>query len=312
MNPAQPEKPPPIFEIGPHPNGEPYRFGDIIAADWLVALYLASDVKLIHRQPDGKAFLKDLDFGRGLPEDPTKNLVQAHADADDPMVIEVMGHARKTVRRAMILTDDCDIVKSNRILVAPVFTLPTNDQDKKHALLSTQAFGRFGVSEAEDPEGKGFYIDLTQTYTVAIESIEITTVALRPANAGVRQDLLIRWCAQAARHGPTVARDGATKLARLIEADGDAAEIERLNKKGVKPAVRFDDGTKPIANLLRAAWALEGPALDRIADDWEATQGPDRAIKQVTELLEDVETKAREARESLKAIAPVRPSEDAV
>ena len=287
----------------PRSKKDDYRFGDIIEAYWLVALYLADDAKLVHVQgmkPNGAqvAYLRDL---KDLPLKPdgSKNLIQAHADEISQYLVS--GHAWDNLRRAMIVSDDCEISHSNRILVVPVLALPVN-LDEREDVLTNESFGRYAVNDQQEPEGKGFKCDFSQAYTVALESICKTEVVLEPADLAVRQKILIRWTAHATRHGPRAAQDGLDKLARLIESDGDPVEIQRLKQKGAKPSGESTDIIAPVRETLAFAWSLEGVSLDNIARDWEQELPPQKSITQVIDTLEAIVKSAQEAQSNLESL----------
>ena len=296
---------PDFVQASPRADAQDYRFGDIIAANWLVALYLADDAKSIFVQkamPDGsqKVFLRE--FGnKALHQDPSKNLVQAHAD-DEPIAGGVSGHARDTLpRRAMILSDDCEIVRSNRVLVAPVLPLPTVQRDRDE-VLKNEVFSRYAVATQGEPEGYGFKIDFSQAFTVAVEAIHRTAIELEPASRAVRQKLLGRWASHAVRHGPRIAFDGTTKLAKLIEAGGVAAECERLKAKDARIATKFETAVRPLRAALDLAWGIEGPLFDQVADEFDVCAEPYAAVENLVKALEALEAKAREARDGLTAL----------
>jgi hypothetical protein len=280
---------------------DPHHFGDVVEAPWLLALYLAADAKLIQKQrtiqENGRektlVYLVELDEGRAVPDAPDKDLVQAHADIDPPSDA-VAGHARNTLRRAMILTDTCEINKTNRICLAPVLPLPT-DTVQLGNVFRNRGFSRLGVRPAHEPGNLGFRVDFTQIFSISSDALDRTTTALRVSSVEVSQFILRRWCAHVTRHGPRVTADGVRKLAKLMEANGDPAEIERLKGIDAKPQKQFSDAVDPLEKLLGLAWVLEGLGLDQVTEAFEKKDGPQAVVAALIESLRLMEEAAHDA-----------------
>ena len=293
----------PLFRT-PTAGEEPlYRFGDIVEAPWLVALYLRDDARRIQRiGPDrsGGEKMVLMPLGEPLPDNERNNLVLAH--------VEDLVAAHGLTRRGMILSDDCEIATRQRegrgrIRLAAVADLPTEPAQLNDVLTNVGAFDRMVVRETLEPNGMGFKIDFPMTFSLAAPDLQKTTVALRPASAAVRMTILAWWCAQSTRHGPKVAEDGVEKLAKLIEANGDPSEIKRLRQRREHPAGAFKQATDPLLEMLALAWSLEGPLLDRVSDDLEAGASPESVVGDLLPLVERIAEQADKAKKAIASLA---------
>jgi hypothetical protein len=231
---------------------DPVLFGDVFSSDWL------HDV-VIHQDAVGLAPV-NLRGGQagyvpmvpGAPFKTNKDFMLAHGRAC----------------RAVLLSDDCEIETclvrkegKSRLVFAAVAPWPDDPEQARKALERT-TFRRHPLRPAEGFEGG--VVNLVRLFAVSGRALDVSgrVVSLETdARAALEQ----RWAAFATRRGPLAAADNATKLAHLLDADGDADKLELLHRGDALPGKAAQDVALAVQRALTQGWRTEGEVMQAIA-----------------------------------------------
>jgi hypothetical protein len=236
---------------------DPVLFGDVFTSEWL-------HDAVIHQDAIGLAPITlSRSQGRGyapmIPGAPFKT------DKDF-----MLAHGRSC--RAVLLSDDCEIETclvrkdgNSRLVFAAVAPWP-DDPEQAQRVLERTTFRRHALQPADGFEGG--VVDLVRLFAVSGRALDAggRVVSLETdARAALEQ----RWAAFATRRGPLAAADNATKLAHLLDADGDAEKLESLHKGNSLPDEAAQDVAFAVQKALTQAWRTEGEVMQAIADAHE-------------------------------------------
>lgn len=294
------------------PTGDQLQFGDIISASWLYDIYL---------RPDAVALQADRVFGgriqtftvrgaapRREPQPPNDAIAVA-ADFNEPWALAFGG-----LRGAIVLTDDCELETlygrtvdgeeerrppRGRILFAAIEGGVSEERIK-----SVNPGNVSNVplpTEAGFPNFAGGIADLGRTFTVSTKSILARPEFERlvSLDADARSALSQRWDAFAARHGPLIAAQMSTTMAKLFDADGDPDRVAELRPVATAPRDDMAAMARGVRSALTSSWTLEGPIGDLMLAAWEEGCPPGTLVEDAVRTLESIRSGADAALEAL-------------
>ncbi len=268
-----------------------FHFGDIVEAPWLFDVYVRPTAAALvpSDSSDGRIY-------KALPHDARRKLDKdgnpVDRARDKDLVLASSGDetlAFGDVHRALILSDDCEIYsaavdkKRRRLRLAVVRPIRPAEEP---TLKKSNAFHYFYLPA--DGVFEGGVVELWRSFLVHAPELLEATRAYAFVDSAELTRLKRRWCAQATRHGPEVAVDGADKLARLITAAGDPVRAELMKDKNNDPDAGPIEALKPLITVLEDAWKLEGDQFDEIAQALEEGRPHQASVKQVIDRLEKI------------------------
>lgn len=268
---------------------ERFGFGDVLEAPWLFDLYLRHDAVPLepHAKGGGFIFIPRATVPQ-RDREPGRDVIAGHAEFGDA----ALGFGNP--RRAVILTDDCEMESlqgrgdggrpRGRIVLAAVRPATVEEVEG----VRPGNFGLFALPPDESVGFDGGIVELQRAFAVYLpsllgESRPTRLVALDPEAQG---KLAARWCAHATRHGPMVAQDGASKLAGIVSAAGQADLLADIKARRRDPDASHLALAGHLTATLAQAWAIEGRVLDQVSDAWERGDPSDNARAVVLEQLE--------------------------
>lgn len=238
---------------------DPLLFGDVFSSDWLFDAFVHEDAVAL--APINLSRGQGRGYAPIAPEGPyktEKDFMLAH------------GHSC----RAILLSDDCEIETcvvrrkgKSRLVFAAVGPWP-EDPEEAQAALERTTFRRHPLQ----PEGAfaGGIVDLVRLFAVSGKALLETDGRLVGLGEDARAALEQRWAAFATRRGPLAAADNATKLAHVLDAQGDNARLTQLQGGGDLPDSGAQEAAKAVATALNQGWRVEGEIMQKIADVYEA------------------------------------------
>jgi hypothetical protein len=233
---------------------EPVLFGDVFSSAWLFDAVIREDA-----MP-----LREIELARGRG----RGFAPVGADGPQTRKDFLLAHGRSC--RAILLSDDCEIETclvrregKSRLLFAAVSPWPAdNATAAKTARMAT--FRRHPLEPANGFEGG--IVELFRLFAVSGEAILKPDGRVVGLNDEARALLEQRWAAFATRRGPLAAVDNATKLAHVLEANGDADRFDLLIGGDAVPGDAAQDVAKAVARTLNQAWRTEGEVMQKIAE----------------------------------------------
>jgi AcrR family transcriptional regulator len=233
---------------------EPLLFGDVFSSEWLFDAVIREDA-----MP-----LRDIELARG------RGRGFAPVTAAGPKTEKdfLLAHGRPC--RAILVSDDCEIetcivrrAGKSRLLFAVVSPWPSDQAAAEHAA-QMQTFRRHPLEPADGFEGG--IAELFRLFAVSGEALLKTGGRVAGLEDYARARLEQRWAAFATRRGPIAAVDNATKLAHVLDANGDSRRFEELIRGDAVPQEVAHDVAKAVARALTQAWRTEGEIMQQIAD----------------------------------------------
>lgn len=108
-----------------------------------------------------------------------------------------------------------------------------------------------------------------------------------------------RWDAFAARHGPLIAAQMSTTMAKLFDANGDPDRVAQLRPGATAPQERMAAMARGVRSALTSSWTLEGPIGDLMLAAWAEGRAPGTLVDDAVRTLESVRGGADAALEAL-------------
>lgn len=287
------------------------RFGDVVEADWVFDLCLRDDARALIRQTvrGGEVLIAQDRSAVTRRRDYPKDIVLAHSGFDDL----ALGHASventTTARRAVVVSDDCDIqdaIKTGRgrLRIAGLVALPPAGTEEREHWLASEAFDRFPLRPQDElePSFEGGVIEFQRTVAVMAKDLLDLKPVLTIEDEQDRQNLRIRWTAHAARHGPAVTAQSALDLIKLLIIDGDEERAREL-RDAHNPILDADDMEmiRRLKGVAALTWTLEGGNVDAIAAALERGDAPDTSLDTTADLLERLGAACAEAVAAVRA-----------
>lgn len=265
-------------------------FGDIVALPWLFEAHLRADASSLRDEVSPakvskKVFEKEADVTFFVPVEEDHARLRQKPGTD-----YLLGHGANHAEAAC-LSDDC-IIESNlglrsgqeptgRLLFAPVTDLREQDKGKLD-----RNWRRFQL-------GDDRVIEIHRSFQASGEdiarAIDQEVLIRRSVDDETREALELKWAAHACRRGPLVAVSNAEKLGEVLLAH----------------KVSSQDQAEVVASVLSrtsaAAWGLEGRALERAGQEFDANReqlenaDPNEPLEQVKEDLLTLKNEAEAA-----------------
>jgi hypothetical protein len=233
---------------------DPLLFGDVFSSEWLFDAVIREDA-----MP-----LREIELARG------RGRGFAPFSAEGPRTEKdfVLAHGRSC--RAILVSDDCEIETcivrrggKSRLLFAAVSPWPSDEAAAEKAA-RMKTFRRHPLEPADGFEGG--VAELFRLFAVSGGALLKTDGRVVGLEDEARALLEQRWAAFATRRGPLAAVDNATKLAHVLEANGDADHFEVLIGGSAMPSEAVQDVAKAVARAFNQAWRTEGEIMQKIAD----------------------------------------------
>jgi hypothetical protein len=237
---------------------DPLLFGDVFSSEWLFDAVINKDALPLREI--------ELAGGRGRGYAPvTPDGPQTEKDF-------LLAHGRSC--RAILLSDDCEIETclirkggKSRLAFAAVSPWPTDAETARSAARGMATFRRHPLEPADGFEGG--IAELYRLFAVNGQALLNTHGRVVALGDDARARLEQRWAAFATRRGPLAAADNATKLAHVLDANGDADRFHLLVGGEVLPNDLAQDVAKAVARTFNQAWRTEGEIMQKIADAHE-------------------------------------------
>jgi hypothetical protein len=236
---------------------DPILFGDVFSSKWLHDAFVREDAVTL------------------VPINLAKNQGRGYAPITDTRKTDkdyVLAHG--STCRALLLSDDCAIETClvrkggrSRLIFAAVEPWPT-EPDAVNKALDYVGFQRHPLQPADGFDGG--IVQLVRLFAVSGTALVNDAGRLVCLEPDARAKLEQRWAAFATRRGPMAAADNATKLAHILDADGDATRLELLKGGDALPNEDAQAAARALATALTQGWRTEGEIMQQIADVHEA------------------------------------------
>lgn len=268
---------------------EPLLFGDVCSSEWLFDAVIREDA-----MP-----LREIELARG------RGRGFAPVSAEGPQTEKdfLLAHGRSC--RAILVSDDCEIETclvrregKSRLLFAAVSPWPPNEAGAEKAA-RMKTFRRHPLEPADGFEGG--IAELFRLFAVSGEALLKTEGRVVGLEDDARALLEQRWAAFATRRGPLVAVDNATKLAHVLDANGDSERFEVLVGGDVVPSEPVQEIAKSVARAFTQAWRTEGEIMQKIADAHENRSGGESEVALLEAEMRNLGELAIEAADQLRA-----------
>lgn len=293
------------------PTGDQLRFGDVIKASWLYDIYLRPDAVALQADRVVGGRIQTFLVRGAAPRtqlQPPNDAIAVTADFDEPWALAFGG-----LRGAIVLTDDCELETlygrtvegeaerrppRGRILFAAVESAP---EDRIKAVKAGNVSNFPLLADGSFPKFTGGIADLGRTFTVSTQSILARPEFERlvSLDADARSALSQRWDAFAARHGPLIAAQMSTTMAKLFDANGDRDRMAELLPLAAAPREDMAAMARGVRSALTSSWTLEGPVGDLMLAAWEDGRPPGSLVDDAIRTLESVRSGADAALEAL-------------
>lgn len=207
----------------------------------------------------------------------------------------LLAHGRPC--QAVVLSDDCEIESilvrkkgQGRLLFAAIMPW-TEEPARAESNLHSGAFYRHPL--APGPGYSGGLVEMRRLFMVDGRAVSgggrIACLGDEP-----RARLEHRWAAFAGRRGPIAHLRGAEKVAKIIDAAGDATRLDALDHGIAQPAQAARDASLPVAHALSQAWELEGrfvngadDAHEKVSDGRDLAGELARSLRELSRLAEE-------------------------
>lgn len=235
---------------------DPLLFGDVFSSNWLFDAVIKKDaipLREVNLRGGGRG------YAPVTPEGP-------QTDKDF-----LLAHGRTC--RAILLSDDCEIETclvrkegKSRLVFAAVAEWPTDNATAAKAVRMT-TFRRHPLEPADGFEGG--IAELSRLFAVSGQALLNTHGRVVALDDHARALFEQRWAAFATRRGPFAASDNATKLAHVLDANGESDRFDLLVGGDALPNSAAQDVAKAVARAFTQSWRTEGEVMQRIADIYE-------------------------------------------
>jgi hypothetical protein len=273
---------------------EPLLFGDVFSSEWLFDAVIREEA----------IPLREIELARGRG----RGFTPVRAEGPQTEKDFVLAHGRSC--RAILVSDDCEIETcivrrkgKSRLLFAAISPWPSDEASAgKAARMKT--FRRHPLEPADGFEGG--IAELFRLFAVSGEALLKTNGRVVGLEEDARALLEQRWAAFATRRGPFAAVDNATKLAHVLDANGEGDRFERLIRGDALPTDEAQDVARAVARAFNQAWRTEGEIMQKIADVHESRSAGEGEVAILEAEMRTLGDLAIEAADLLRAQGAAR------
>ncbi len=277
---------------------EHVHFGDVFKAPWLLDIFVRGDARLLGGDElAGNLVVK---LGKWMKVDLPAEPIDLYSPSFAPKEADryALAHASylpdAETHHAILVSDSCLAATAlvqgrvkrsvfGRLLFAPVREVTDETYEKLSS--ANVDFGRMPLP-AHNELPANSVAELRQCFMVdAVHLKEHTKDRVLACTERLAETLEARWTAYVSRRGPVAYERSTFKLAYLYAGGKEPGDAEL----GV---------TDTIADVLDAAWVLEGAALENVSASEEAVRfGEADATEQASQRTDDLVSRLRELAE---------------